>query len=47
VLVLDMWDGGHFNVLSAYVTMVTVVLAAMVGLLSLVSRSFGMSAVIH
>jgi iron(III) transport system permease protein len=47
VLVLDMWDGGHFNVLSAYVTMVTVVLAAMVGLLSLVFRRFGMPAVIH
>jgi iron(III) transport system permease protein len=47
VLVLDMWDGGHFNVLSAYVTMVTVVLAATVGLLSLVFRRFGMPAVIH
>lgn len=41
VLVLDMWDTGNFNKLSAYVTMVIVVLAAIVGLFSWLARRLG------
>ncbi len=42
VLVLDMWDTGSFNRLSAYVTMVIGVLAAIVGVFSLLARRLGM-----
>jgi iron(III) transport system permease protein len=41
VLVLDMWEGGNSNILSAYVTMVIVLLGiALVGFFSL-SRRIG------
>lgn len=42
VLVLDMWDTGNFGMLSAYVTMIFVVLAAVIGLFSWLTRRAGM-----
>jgi iron(III) transport system permease protein len=42
VLVLDMSDTGNFSMLSAYVTMVIVVLAAIVGVFSRLARRVGM-----
>jgi iron(III) transport system permease protein len=41
VLVLDMWDTGSFNRLSAYVTMVIAILAVIVGLFSWMARRVG------
>ena len=41
VLVLDMWDTGSFNRLSAYVTMVIAILALIVGLFSWLARRLG------
>ena len=41
VLVLDMWDTGSFNRLSAYVTMVILILAAIVGVFGLLARRLG------
>lgn len=41
VLVLDMWDTGNFSVLSAYVTMVFVLLGVMVGMFSWLTRRAG------
>lgn len=41
VLVLDMSDTGNFGLLSAYVTMVLVLLAAIVGIFSYLSRRVG------
>jgi iron(III) transport system permease protein len=41
VLVLDMWDTGSFNRLSAYVTMVIAVLALIVGSFSWLARRLG------
>ena len=41
VLVLDMWDTGNFNKLSAYVTMVILILAAIVGVFSWLARRLG------
>ncbi len=41
VLVLDMWDTGSFNRLSAYVTMVVLILAAIVGVFSWLARRLG------
>jgi iron(III) transport system permease protein len=45
VLVLDMWDGGNFGILSAYVTMVTVLLGAMLVTANLFARRFGIKMV--
>jgi iron(III) transport system permease protein len=42
VLVLDMWDTGNFGMLSAYVTMVMVLLASIIGLFSWLMRRTGM-----
>jgi iron(III) transport system permease protein len=44
VLVLDMWDGGNFGILSAYVTMVTILLGLILMIASLLSRRFGVMA---
>jgi iron(III) transport system permease protein len=41
VLVLDMWDTGNFGMLSAYVTMVMVLLAAIIGVFSWLMRRVG------
>lgn len=41
VLVLDMWDGGNFGILSAYVTMVTILLGAILVVAGVVSKRFG------
>lgn len=41
VLVLDMWDTGNFNKLTAYVTMVIVVLAALIACFSWLSKLAG------
>jgi ABC-type Fe3+ transport system permease subunit len=41
VLVLDMWDGGNFSILSAYVTMVTVLLSVIIVAMSWVARRVG------
>jgi iron(III) transport system permease protein len=41
VLVLDMWDTGNFNRLSAYATMAVVILAAIVALSSWYARRLG------
>jgi len=42
VLVLDLWDGGQFNLLSAYVTLVVAVLAAVVAVFSWLTRRFSL-----
>lgn len=41
VLVLDMWDTGNFNKLSAYVTMVVAVLSVIVGIFAWLARRVG------
>ena len=41
VLVLDMWDGGNFSILAAYVTMVTVFLGGVIALMSWMARRVG------
>lgn len=44
VLVLDMWDGGNFSILSAYVTMVTILLGLILLVASRLARRFGIAA---
>ena len=44
VLVLDMWEGGNSNILSAYVTMVMAVLSIVVVVFGRVGRRLGMHA---